>query len=111
MSNQNKPRPLRLKKLPKGRFKWKIALQMYHGRSMSSYYRYADESQKLPPDMLGYLHANFNGRYLLHEVRGDFETADYIKYDYLLVEDQFDLMMFKLVFNSLIRQIYTIQVD
>lgn len=112
MSNSNKPRVLKLKKLPKGVFNWKVCLSISPGHKLSDYDRRYDTRWSVPDGMLEYLSHNLNGKYRLHEVKGHFEEKEnYKKYDYILFEDQLDVTMFKLCYGHHIRRIYKIEVE
>ncbi|MNK44117.1 hypothetical protein D3C87_628390 [compost metagenome] len=114
MSNSNSPRVLKLKKLPKGKFRWKVTLRLTPGHKMSFWDRYCDESYVLSRDIKEYLANNVNGRYCLHAMDNKlthFDTKTYKKYDYILFENQLDVTMFKLCHGHAIRRIYKIQVE
>lgn len=112
MSNSNKPRPLKLKKLPKGIFKWKVTFHLEEGHRLSYWGRYCQEINTLSADVREYLAHNVTGRYSLHKVKStQWETKGYVKYDYVLFENQLDVTMFKLVHGHKIRRIYRIETE
>ena len=112
MSNSSKPRILKLKKLPKGKFGWKVTLRLAPGHKMGWWQRYCSEERTLPQEALDYLRDQTHGRYHLNAVHSNgWETKGYLKYDYILFENQLDVTMFKLCHGDLIRRIYRIEVE
>ncbi len=116
MSNSNKPRTLKLKKLPKGIFTWKVCFRMSEGHGMHFWDRYYDDEFILPESVTDFLKNQCAGKYSLHEVSStkmklEYDNPGYKKYDYVLFENQFDVTMFKLTNGHLIRRIYRIEVE
>lgn len=114
MSNSSKPRVLKLKKLPKGKFKWKVCLRMSPGHVMSFWDRYCNEEFVLAKSIFEYLEHQAHGRYCLHAMDNrltHFDTKTYKKYDYILFENQLDVTMFKLCHGDIVRRIYRIEVE
>jgi hypothetical protein len=111
MSNINSPRILKLNKLPKGKFTWKVVLQMGEGHSLDHYTRYSTDSNPLSPQMEEYLRDNINGNYSIHWIdHPDTLRKKLKKADYILMDNQIDVSLFKLCFGYVIRQIYKIEV-
>jgi len=116
MSNTNRPRPLKLKKLPKGIFRWKVCFKIAPGHGLSYWDRYHDEDFTLPESVFTFLKDQCAGKYCLHElgstkIKTRWDEPTYKKYDYLLFENQFDVTMFKLTHGYLIRRIYKIVLE
>ncbi len=113
MSKVNSPRVLTVNKLPKGRFTWKIVLQIGDGAKMDSYTRYKHmDNNPLTPQMQEYLDQSIIGKHCIgwinkEEVKNRKEPK---KAHYVLFDNQIDVSMFKLCFGDAIRQIYRIQV-
>ncbi len=112
MSNSSKPRVLKLKKLPKGKFKWKVCFRLEVGHKMGFWDRYCDDGFVLPKAVFEYLEQQVHGRYCLHAMSGrnvSFDDEKYKKYDYILFENQLDVTMFKLCHGDIVRRIYRIE--
>lgn len=118
MSKSTSPRVLKLKKLPKGKFKWKVDLfkEAEFIKELPHWERYYSDYENVSKECLKYLKENMNGKVYLKPIKstklGLVERNRHkLRVDYILFENQFDVTMFKLCWGSIIRQIYRIEVE
>ena len=117
MSNSARPRVLKLKKLPKGKFRWKVCFKLQPGSKMGAWDRYSSDQFELRPEVLEYLQNNLAGRYCLGEIRPGIKSGyhrnlgKYKKHGFVWFEHQLDVTMFKLCFGDLIRRIYKVEIE
>jgi len=115
MSNKTNPRPLKLKKYPKGIFKWKVAFELnVNPRRKFKYYdRYCDETCTVGEEVEQYLRDNCSGKFSFHyiDVATEFGVPAVRKRDFVYLENKYDVMMLKLVHGAKIRNIYEIIVE
>ena len=118
MSHSTNPRILKLKRLPRGKFTWRVNLKLTPHSYLGQYERYFGNRQNLPEEFFTYLKTNVQGRYMLHEVQPLKGSENKRRkpgkgknYDYILFDEEVDVMLLKLSFGDLINQIYEIQVD
>jgi hypothetical protein len=119
LSNRNNPRPLKLKKLPKGKFNWKITFNVMDTSKFGMYSRYYNDDYSVPDTLIDYINNKLSGKFFLHainrsqyDIKRNKKRKKSIKkrarYDYVLLESYNDVLLLKLIFDQYIRQIYTV---
>lgn len=115
MSRKNSPRKLKLKKLPRGHFTWKLQMHLDYtsNRGLPQYARNDSSRQNLPNELYEFLDHNLIGKYhvdKLHE-RNHKKEIVASKLVSILLDNATDVALFKLAFGHYIRQIYQIVLE